>query len=74
MSGQDISNALVRFQVTIQPIIPTYHTRATRNVFMEKVELLVGGEFPPHVCRNIYRILTGDVSAEISSLEIDKRV
>ena len=74
MSDEEISNSLVRFQATVHPSIPTYHTRAMRRQFMDQVKLLSGSQVPPHVCRNKYRSLTGDNSAEITSSEIDKRI
>ena len=74
MSDEEISNALARFQATVHPSIPKYHTPAMRRQFMDQVKLLIGGQVPPHVCRNIYRSLTGDNSAEITSSEIDKRI
>ena len=70
LSDHEISNALLRFQATIQPMLPVYHTRTMRRASMDQVNLLSTGNVPPHVSKNLYQSLTGDSFAEIISSKI----
>lgn len=64
----------MRFLKRIEPDIPSYHTRAMRKLFDSQVKQINTVNIPPHVIRKIYQNLTGDISAELQSAEIDKRV
>uniref|UniRef100_A0A7M5XFY4 Uncharacterized protein n=1 Tax=Clytia hemisphaerica TaxID=252671 RepID=A0A7M5XFY4_9CNID len=57
----------------VEPEIPIYHTRAMRKQFHEEVKL-ISSKTPAHVIRHIYKTLTGDLSSEPISQEIDERV
>ena len=70
----DRSTYALRAIKELEPQIPVYHTRAMRKSFTKKVCNLYNLDIAPHYIRHIYRTLTGDSSAEISSSEIDARV